>query len=59
MDSLKRIEWVDYYKAIAIVLVVVGHATGRFNGVIYQFHVAAFFFISGYLSKIEKKDMIN
>ncbi len=55
MENLKRIEWVDYYKAIAILLVVIGHATGRFNGVIYQFHVAAFFFISGYLSGIEKK----
>lgn len=52
----ERIKWADYYKALAIVLVVIGHSTGKFNGYIYQFHVASFFFISGYLSKIcEKK----
>ena len=55
MVDSKRIEWADYYKAFAILLVVIGHATGRFNGYIYQFHVAAFFFISGYLSQINKK----
>ena len=27
----KRIEWVDIYKALGIILVVVGHATGAFN----------------------------
>lgn len=54
-NEVKRIEWADYYKAIAILLVVIGHATGKFNGYIYQFHVAAFFFISGYLSQIDKK----
>lgn len=43
-----RIEWIDVYKGIAIILVVLGHATGKFNGSIYQFHMAAFFFISGY-----------
>lgn len=50
-----RIEWVDIYKALAIVLMVVGHATGKFNGYIYQFHMAAFFFISGITANIEKK----
>ena len=30
---------------------VVGHATGMFNAFIYQFHMAAFFFISGFTSK--------
>lgn len=47
---MKRIEWVDIYKGIAIVLVVLGHATGKFNGSIYQFHMAAFFYISGYIA---------
>ena len=51
----KRIDWIDIYRAIAIVLMVVGHATGKFNGYIYQFHMAAFFFISGYVSNLEKK----
>jgi len=57
--SSKRIEWVDIYKGIMIILVVIGHATGQFNSWIYQFHMAAFFFISGYLSKIEKKNDIS
>lgn len=52
----KRIQWIDIYKAICMILVVVGHATGQFNQYFYQFHVAAFFFISGYTSKIWKKD---
>lgn len=38
-----RIQWVDVYKGIVIILVVIGHATGLFNSFIYQFHVAAFF----------------
>ncbi len=50
-----RIEWMDVFKGIMIVLVVLGHATSSFNGWIYQFHMAAFFFASGYLSNVEKK----
>jgi fucose 4-O-acetylase-like acetyltransferase len=45
-----NIEWVDIYKAITIILVVIGHSTGYFNKYIYQFHMAAFFFISGYVA---------
>ncbi len=44
----ERIAWCDIYKGIVIMLVVIGHATGKFNQYIYQFHMAAFFFISGY-----------
>lgn len=54
-----RIQWVDIYRGIMIILVVVGHATGRFNSWIYQFHMVAFFFISGYVSKIDKRDGIT
>ena len=54
--STNRIAWIDIFKAICIILVVVGHSTGKFNHYIYQFHMAAFFFISGYTSKIWKKD---
>ena len=53
----QRIAWIDIYKAICIVLVVVGHSSGLFNSYIYQFHMAAFFFISGYTSKIWKKSL--
>lgn len=51
----ETIDWVSIFKALAIILVVIGHSTGKFNAYIYQFHVGAFFFISGYLSKLEQK----
>ena len=54
-----RIVWVDIYKALAITLVVIGHATGVFNRYIYQFHMAAFFFISGYVVKLEKETFLK
>lgn len=50
----ERIAWIDIYKGLAICLVVIGHATGFFNLYIYQFHMAAFFFISGYAPQKEK-----
>lgn len=43
MEKKNRISWCDIYKGIVIILVVVGHATGKFNQYIYQFHMAAFF----------------
>lgn len=55
----KRIEWIDIYKALAIVCMVVGHATGRFNGYIYQFHMAAFFFVSGCTARLERKSLVE
>lgn len=55
----KRIEWVDIYKGIAICLMVIGHVTGMFNQYIYQFHMAAFFLISGYTLKWEKRGIIK
>jgi fucose 4-O-acetylase-like acetyltransferase len=56
---MDRITWVDVYKGIAIILVVVGHSTGLFNPYIYQFHMAAFFFISGYTSNLKDKGLIQ
>ena len=44
---------------MAIILVVIGHATGLFNSYIYQFHVAAFFFISGWCAKIDKNSFLK
>lgn len=55
METKQRVEWIDIYKALAIILVVLGHATPLFNKYIYQFHVGAFFFISGYVSGIKNK----
>ncbi|WP_312094096.1 acyltransferase family protein [Aminipila sp.] len=54
-----RIDWIDIYKGIAIILMVIGHSTGIFNNYIYQFHMAAFFFISGYSSNLEKKSFFR
>lgn len=55
----ERIRWIDIYKGLAILLVVVGHTTGLFNPYIYQFHMAAFFFISGYTSKLGERGLIQ
>ncbi|WP_026661116.1 acyltransferase family protein [Butyrivibrio sp. AC2005] len=55
----KKIDWIDVYRGLAIILVVVGHATGKFNMIIYQFHMAAFFMISGYTSKLEQKSFTS
>lgn len=56
MEKGKRIDWVDYYKALAIILVVIAH-TGQLTPYIFQFHPAAFFFISGVVAGLEKKDL--
>ncbi len=47
----KRIRWIDIFKGMLILLVVLGHTTGIFNSIIYQFHVGAFFILSGYTAK--------
>ncbi len=51
-EQMERVVWCDIYKGVATVLVVIGHATGSFNQYIYQFHMAAFFFISGYTGNV-------
>ena len=54
-----RIDWIDIFKAICIILVVLGHSTGLFNPYVYQFHMAAFFFASGLTCKINKKTSLS
>lgn len=69
--QLKRIEWIDYLKAFACILVVIGHliqsfqksdidnyqsVTSFINWFIYLFHMPIFFCISGYLYEKTKKD---
>ena len=57
----KRKFWGDCFKALAICLVVIGHSTGKFNIYIYQFHMAAFFWISGYFTnwtRCSKKQIV-
>lgn len=49
----KRVEWVDIYKGLAIMLVVAGHAASPANIYIYEFHMAAFLFIAGFTNKLD------
>jgi acyltransferase len=49
-----RLDFIDNAKAIAILLVIIGHTDGipqYFENLIFSFHMPAFFFISGYLIK--------
>lgn len=59
LNSVTRIDWVDIFKGITIISVVIGHATGQYNMYIYQFHMAAFFFISGYTTNLNKKNLFQ
>ncbi|MEH2380034.1 MAG: acyltransferase family protein [Nostoc sp.] len=45
----KRIEWIDCWKGLAIITVVVGHIVDPVSKYIFWFHMPLFFFISGYL----------
>lgn len=51
-NSRKRLEWVDIAKAIAIILMVVGHEVNNLNvhTLIFSFHMPLFFILSGYTS---------
>lgn len=48
-----RIEWIDLYKSIGIILMIIGHIGVNKNTdiIIYAFNMPMFFFISGYLYK--------
>ena len=71
MEKRKRINELDLFKGIAIILVVVGHVISRnWEGVldkhpvytwIYSFHMPLFFFISGFLINhtFGKKDIVS
>lgn len=56
----KRLKWVDIFKGILIILMVIGHSN---NAVlipwIYGFHMAAFFYIFGFTSQFKKYDFID
>ncbi|MGL4760506.1 MAG: acyltransferase family protein [Sarcina sp.] len=49
----KRSSYVDVIKGLAIIAVVYGHAAGPNIQIVYLYHLALFFFISGYLLKKE------
>lgn len=56
MKSNKRIEYVDSAKAVAIILVIVGHchwlgSIPKLGSLIYTFHMPLFFMVSGFFLK--------
>ena len=48
-----RIEYIDYHRAIGIVMMVMGHIGfgATFDKFIHAFHMPMFFFVSGFLYK--------
>ncbi len=54
-EKLNRIEWIDALKGFAIFCVTLGHLGCNIflEKHIYSFHMFLFFFLSGYLDKIE------
>ncbi len=53
----KRIAWVDVFKGLTILLVVIGHTNSPITVYIYLFHVPAFFFISGFTTTFDKESI--
>ena len=54
----ERIRYIDFFKALAILLVILGHVNFANTGIkswIYSFHMPAFFFASGLYLNTEKK----
>lgn len=59
--SQSRIDWIDYSKAILIMLVVFAHCPRvpyTLDALIVGFHMPAFFIISGYLHKCQSSGYI-
>lgn len=54
----RRIEWIDWMKALGIYLIVLGHFYSVGEEFIYVFHVPLFFAISGFLSKKESSQRV-
>lgn len=54
-----RLLWVDIYKGILIVLMVLGHTKSPLLKYIYAFHMAAFFFISGYTTDYDRYNLFE
>lgn len=50
-----RKKYIDIFKGLAIIAVVIGHTNAPIVTHIYLFHVPAFFFIAGYLSKLDQQ----
>lgn len=46
--SKERKQWIDVYKAILIICVVLGDSNFKYTDVIYWFHMPLFFIMSGF-----------
>ena len=53
LESSPRQNWLDWMKAIGIVLIVYGHFFSFYNRYVYVFSVPLFFVISGFLCRRE------
>ena len=53
---IKRIDWIDIAKGLAIVLMVIGHTipNNHFITLIFSFHMPLFIFLSGFVYKLPK-----
>lgn len=53
-------QWIDIFKGILIIFVVVGHGYyQKLNDIIFWFHMPLFFLISGYLFKTPERKNIK
>ena len=52
----ERINWIDFAKGVAIILVVLGHVNtpSRLQDFIYMFHMPFFFMTAGFLLNLSK-----
>ncbi|OKP81749.1 hypothetical protein A3844_25550 [Paenibacillus helianthi] len=55
LEANKRIDWIDIFKGLIILFVVIGHENGFLVKYVYLFHMPAFFFISGFTSNLDKQ----
>ena len=57
MESVRkeRIRWIDIYKAIVIVAMILGHTSGIMTGYVYTFHMAAFFLLVDIPKSLKKR----
>ena len=54
--SITRIDWIDFAKGVAIILMVLGHTSprGDLQNFIYVFHMPFFFVMAGFLLNLNK-----
>jgi fucose 4-O-acetylase-like acetyltransferase len=57
--SKNEFKFINYAKAIGIILVVIGHSNSPLSSYIYLFHMSLFFFISGFLYKDKYSENIK